>query len=130
MADTYTPTTEQVIQTYVYGRTCINTGFDAAEEEQDVRRWHDAELAAAERRGAVRALREAADELGDTTWKDSNWLRDRADHIERGDDDRATRPDRGGAGPIKRRRGGMGGLLRQTSPSRDRRPGPADSPLL
>lgn len=64
----------------------------------DARRWLAAELAVAERRGAVRALREAAKGLQINTWMDLfegplqqriassqsvvDWLRNRADRME------------------------------------------------
>ena len=43
--------------------------------------WLTQQIAAAEKRGAARALREAAD---DTDGPDVDWLRDRADRIENG----------------------------------------------
>lgn len=57
----YTPTTEQVREAYVVGVDPEVTARYRAEFD----RWYEAEIAAAERRGAVKALRDAADYLAE-----------------------------------------------------------------
>lgn len=84
------PELEDVRGWYIEGRRVHNPFASDATLVQPFDRWYAAELAAAERRGAVKALREAADEidsilyqrrrtLGGTT---PDWLNARADRIE------------------------------------------------
>lgn len=90
----HTPTTEVIRETYIGEPPYTLYGY--TEEEFD--RWHATIEAAAEQRGAIKALREAADEFA-PEWPDKpdlsatrgvsqtrKWLHNRADLLE-GDDE-------------------------------------------
>lgn len=60
----YTPTTSEVEDRYAYDEWDVNPQEEEAPRRERFRHWLAAELAAAERRGAVRALRRFAFDLG------------------------------------------------------------------
>ncbi|GAA4924474.1 hypothetical protein [Nesterenkonia rhizosphaerae] len=71
MSEQHTPSTKGIQETYVLHESdCAlghtgPSGHDTTEEEAlaDFRRWYDKEIAAAERRGAISALRDAAQQV-------------------------------------------------------------------
>lgn len=79
-----TPTTEEVEEMFVD----LPPGqIEGSVESRRFRRWHSAEIAAAEKRGAVRALREAHVAFGEAGMASETLyvaLLDRADRIEEG----------------------------------------------
>lgn len=106
MSNEHTPTTRTIRLAYVDSISRNNPdeyGDDRIQEiSEEFDRWYQAEIAAAEQRGAERALREAADELSNGEWlgvrstdsktsypyaitSTTRWLNDRADRLE-GDD--------------------------------------------
>lgn len=89
----YTPNTEAVREQYTREQPPqIGT---VSQKGREFDRWYAAEIAAAEKRGAVRALSEAKDSarsaLGDqvsghtSTYSVRQWLQDRIDQIEEGE---------------------------------------------
>ena len=59
----YTPTTEKVRRRYATAVYEFSIGGAVPDPDPEFDRWYQAEIAAAEQRGAARALREAADVL-------------------------------------------------------------------
>ncbi|ROR97821.1 hypothetical protein EDD28_2430 [Salana multivorans] len=81
MAEPYTPTTDEIVA----GMTHLGDNFWRELTEAEVRRG----LSAHDREVAARALREAADAVPLDCYDPrhhADWLRDRADQIEKGED--------------------------------------------
>lgn len=75
MSDAYTPTTEKVRGRYATAVYEFSVGGAVPDPDPEFDRWYQAEVAAAEQRGAIKALRDAAN-LSRTCWAANKNLRD------------------------------------------------------